>query len=217
MADGVPPLLNPPAVADEPALMTEDDPSVSRSAAPKWGVFAHGSASEAVIEPDSIVTLEFKNDSRLSQYPQEDGAFQTYNKVATPFELHVTMTKGGTESDRAFFIAAVEENAQSLALLDVVTPEKTYLSVNISRINYRRSASSGLGLITVDIGFTEIRETVGNVFASSGIDPVVAASAASPGANDPKDAGVAQPQPAPAAIAADIQETINSFTLMGGA
>ncbi len=129
---------------------------------PQWGVFKD---AKAIAAADSVLSFEYRQDTKISDYPQEKGAFQSYNKVGTPFDVRVQLTKGGSEADRSAFLAAIEAATASLDLFDVVTPEKVYKSANLQRFDYRRTANSGVGLITVDLWLVEVRETVTAGFA----------------------------------------------------
>lgn len=131
---------------------------------PKWGVFKSG---KAIASADSVLSFEYRQDTKISEYPQEKGGFQSYNKVGSPFDARVQLTKGGTEADRAAFLSAIEAATASLDLFDVVTPEKVYKSANLQRFDYRRTAASGVGLITVDLWLVEIRETVSTAFTTA--------------------------------------------------
>ena len=110
--------------------------------------------------PDTIVSLDYKRDYRITDAQMEKGAFESYNKVQKPYSVSLRMAKGGTESDKQNFLAWVEDRAASLDLYDVITPEKIYTDCNIEGFSLHRSAQDGAGLIVVDINFTEIRETV---------------------------------------------------------
>ncbi len=161
MLPGVPALMLPPGLnalnsaVDTATIITADVGTVRRLFnAPKWGLYLKG---RPVITADSVSSVEYRNESRISNYPQEAGAFQSYNKVALPFYARVMMNKGGTEAERAMFLAAVQAAAESLDVYDVVTPEITYTGANIERYDYRRTSRNGAGLVSVDIWLTEVR------------------------------------------------------------
>jgi hypothetical protein len=158
----------------------------------RWGLYRN---NQPVIVADSVAEIDYRQEWRLPQYPMEQGAFQSYNKVETPYLGRVRLTKGGSASDRATFIAAVEAAAASLDLYDIVSPEKVYTGANISRIEYRRNAASGAGLITVDLLLTQVRETVVTAFTNT----------ATPSGANPVNGGSVQPQAPTAAEVAGIQ------------
>lgn len=192
MADGIPPLQDASALPPDPEpAMTADGPGVANSVAWKWGIFAHGTG-EMLLAPDSFMSLDFHNESRISQYPQEQGAFLSYNKVASPYEIRLALTKGGGVEDRQAFLTSLDAHAGSTELFDIVTPERTYIKCNISRNRYARAARQGATLLTAEIGVTEIRETATAVLSSSGAIPVTTANPTTPGANDPSHAGLVQ-------------------------
>jgi hypothetical protein len=170
---GAPTLLRPPAglpaglqgVQNRAVLLFADAKQIiSLFGGPKWGLFLNG---KSVAEADSVRSIEFRQDSKLSDYPQQKGAFESYNKVASPFDARLQFTKGGATADRAKFLDAIDKAANSLDLYEVTTPEKVYKSANIQRYDYHRTADSGVGLLTVDLWLIEIRETVSVGFTNS--------------------------------------------------
>jgi hypothetical protein len=48
-----------------------------------------------VITPDNVLSLEYKGEERVSNFPIEAGGFSSFNKVAIPFDLRIVMTCGG--------------------------------------------------------------------------------------------------------------------------
>ena len=158
----------------------------------KWGIYK---GNQPILTPDSIVGVDFKKDFRVSDYPQEKGGFQSYNKVELPFDCHVSMTKGGTESERADFLNQVRSLAGTLDLYSIVTPEILYDSASLTHYVYRRRSQTGAGLLTVDLHLQEIRVTVTSTTTT-----------ASPDGATSKNGGTAQtyPLPVPSPLAAAI-------------
>lgn len=177
-------LLNP-GTATEPQL-TQDSITVTATAKNEWGVYT--AAGALALEPDSITAIGYDAEYRVADYPIEEGGFETYDKVALPFQNRVVMTKGGTLEQRRTFLRAVEELRGDLELYNVVTPEWTYLNVNIVRTSLDRSRENGSGLITVELQLQEIRQNAAASFTQTR-DP----ASASPVSN-----GSVQPQPSPA-------------------
>lgn len=52
----------------------------------------------------STIEFDFEANYHISDYPQEQGAFQSYNKVQMPFECRVRLACGGTIAQRQAFI-----------------------------------------------------------------------------------------------------------------
>lgn len=153
--------------------------------APQWGIYLNGSpviqpatpfnqvlaASLAPIQaiasligaPNivpvtaSTVEFEFGQDFPISNYPQEQGAFQAYDKVTLPFDVKMKLACGGSQANRQAFLTTCLGIANSFALFDVVTPEITFTSVNCTHIDINpRSARAGVSLLRVDLWFLEI-------------------------------------------------------------
>ena len=174
MAFGLPTLRHATAAANVGGLLVADALEIKRLLnPPKWGIYQGATLK---IEADSVVTVSYKQDSRLSDYPQEAGSFQSYNKVATPYEARIRLSKGGSNADRATFLAAIEAFQAGLDLFDLRTPERTYTNANIQRFDYERSAGQGLGLITVELWLVEVRTTAKSKFTNAaqptGVDTV---------------------------------------------
>lgn len=180
-------LLIPTAVA-APAL-----PSVlwhASQAAPVWGVF--DSAGNQVINPDSVMDFQYRAEWSVSDYPVQDEAFASFNKVAHPAEMIVRMVKGSSLQDRADFENQCEAVAGSLNLYKILTPEKTYTNVNVLRHEVSRRERRGANYIEADLFFRVIN-TVQAQYSSSGKLPSPTINAASPSAVPPVSVGVRQP------------------------
>jgi len=165
---GVPPLARDPALpvdkggSDITDQLLSDQPTdvlaPNVDFGPQWGILNDQGIFALV--PDSIVAVEVKSDRDIATYPIEQGAFTSYNKVAKPMEIRVTMTCGGKlNMDRGIFLDVLELLRDSLELYSVVTVDKTYPSMNMTHFNYRRESSKGVSLLTVEAAFKEVRVT----------------------------------------------------------
>lgn len=153
-------------------LLIRDLVNLSDFAPPVWGVFLDGAP---VLTPDTIVAVDYRQSWQISDYPVEQGAFESYDKVNSPFAVKVRMAAGGSEVDRQDFIDSLNAIGDTLELYDVVTPEQVYQSVNVDHFDYNRRAGN-VGLITSDVWFTQIRVTAITQFSqtktASGASPV---------------------------------------------
>jgi hypothetical protein len=131
----------------------------------RWGIFDQN--GRPVIIGDSVKAVDFADQSRISDFPVEQGAFSSYNKVENPFDIRVVFTKGGSVSERTQFLNAIKAAKKSLALFQVVTPEITYLNVNVVHYDYRRTQRQGATLLTVDVGCREIRSAPALQFSNT--------------------------------------------------
>lgn len=161
MADlpaGVPQLLGDVAgLFIQPGAILSGDTYVGYGAgqSPQWGVFLGGSA---VVVADTVTEFDYKQDWAIADYPVEQGGFESYDKVNTPFVTRIQFVTGGSEARREALLNSVAAIGDSLTLLDVVTPEAIYIGVNLQSYSYRRAARNGLGMMIVNAVFLEIRE-----------------------------------------------------------
>jgi|GEM_PF-3295268 len=114
--------------------------------------------TEALI-PDSFLDIDYKQDTRVSQYPQEEGAFASYNKVGTPYDCRVKMAIGGDEAKRTAFLDKCDLMLNTTDLYTVVTPNATYLNASLQNYRYRRESKNGVSILTVELWFIEVRIT----------------------------------------------------------
>ena len=156
-AAGVPPVLRTiNAVEDSLVLLTADSDLLFEAFAPPvWGLFAND-GSPAVVA-DSVISVDYRKEFRISDFPIEQGGFASYNKVQVPADVRITFAQGDGEDDRAVFLAAVASAVSSLNLLTVITPEASYQNMNPVHYDYRRSVRSGAALLLVDIWLEEVR------------------------------------------------------------
>lgn len=197
-ADGSPTLLAPPApMTDLQLAKTDSTDSRFQSVSDAWGIYLNG---VHVLEADTVLGLEYRHESRVADFPMEKGAFGSYDKVDMPFGVRVRLAKGGTESSRSDFLAEVEAARSSLNLYDVASPEYAFLGVNLTTVNYSRTATNGSGMLIVELTFEEIRQTAASQFA--------AATVKSPGAADPTPGGTVQPAAPPPAQVVPIAKAV---------
>ena len=178
-AAGVPPVLREPgAFATEDAssapLMTSDADGLDNyQSQAVWGIFDDN--GQPVIVADSVFAVDFRKEYRISDYPIEQGAFGSYNKVELPFDGKVSFTVGGSDSDRSGFLASVAAAVSTLDLYSLITPEMTYSSASVVHYDYRRTAQNGATLLTVEMWVEEVRVTGTSEFKNtakpSGADP----------------------------------------------
>ena len=143
---------------------TIDTGTTPGSVKPQWGIYLRGSPAITV---DSISSFEIRKDSKIADYPVEDGAFQSYNKVQLPFDSRVRITRGGNDADRAVFLAALDGLQASLEQYDIVTPERVYTGVNIQRYDLKRTAREGAGLLVAELWLVQVRDGATATFVTT--------------------------------------------------
>lgn len=178
-------------------LLTADaaDLALSILITPQWGVYLNGSpviqpasalgqqiaAALAPVEaiasligapnivPVTASTAEFEygQDRPISTFPQEQGAFQSYDKVTLPFDVKMTLVAGGSVANRQAFLSTCMSVNASFALFDIVTPEFTFPSCNCTRIGWRRNAKRGVSMISVDLWFEQVPVTATASFTNT--------------------------------------------------
>ena len=123
-----------------------------------WGVFGiFDQNGNPVITAQSVSGVEYANDYRISDYPQEMGAFESYNKVKVPYQAKVTFMTSGAIADRTNMLTSLEAALASLNLFVVVTPEFQYANANVTHFSYRRTSDHGTAMIIAEVWCEEVR------------------------------------------------------------
>ncbi len=152
---------------------------------PHWGIY-DSTGLNTVIEPDSFLGFDYRNEMNISTYPVEQGGFASDNKVKTPFNAIVKISKGSsitgigigqssTTTDRHDFLHIIDDMAESLDLYTLVTPEATYFNVSLESYEYRREHKNGTGIIIASLHFMQIMQatiSTASDYTSVAPDPV---------------------------------------------
>jgi len=204
---GVPPLLRAPGQSIVSAiasiLVADAIGAIAGFFAPVWGVFDSGGAPVAI--SDTTLMLDYQADSTISNYPQEQGAFGSYNKVQMPYRTTVTLVCGRNVAAREAFLAAIEAAKQSTNLYTVVSPEAVYQNANVVTYDYRRTTRNGAALLIVNLHIEEVRQTGTAAFANT----------QNPASADPVSLGQVQGQ-APSAAQSALFGPVATVTGVGG-
>lgn len=164
-----------------------------------WGIYtAFGTPA---VTADNVMAVEVDQEYAVSDFPLEQGAFSTYNKVRKPKQYRVVLTRGGSDSDRASFLRAVDAACASMSLFIVSTPEVMYPSVTLERYNYRRESKNGATLLTVEISALEVRLTAVDQFTNT----------QAPGGASAVNTGAVQTLTATVSQAASITKTVRGL------
>lgn len=192
LAGAVPSMLNGYAGTPLQSLLTDLSPTPATQdgvnqegqSAPQWQI--QDSSGNQVLNPDSIVSVEFVGEYRVIKYPIEAGNFEDYNKVKVPNVVKVICRKGGTSSDRSGFLTDLETIRTSTDLYTITTPDWSYPNYNVDHVDYPRRAELGVALIQATIWFEEINVSASTSFSNT----------QQPGSQDPQSLGTVQTQAA---------------------
>ena len=146
----------------------------------QWGIFLGGAP---VVVAESVISIDYKQDWVIADFPIEGGKFESYDKVWRPFDVRFRFSAGGNESARQALLDSVAAIAGDLNLYDFVSPEAIYENVSVAHYDYHRTATNGVGLLVVDVWGWQIMLTTSSALTNT----------ASPASADPSAVGPAQP------------------------
>jgi hypothetical protein len=133
----------------------------------------------------SFVDIDYKQDWPISDYPVEQGGFQSYDKVQLPFALRLRLAVSGNPTVIELFQSTIQTMASDTSgLYEIVTPSQIYPSCSVTHYDYHRSATNGVSLLVVDLWFIEVRVTATSIFGNT-LSPAFAGG---------QSTGIVQPQ-----------------------
>lgn len=158
------------------------------------------------IVPDTVPRFEYRNEARISDYPLEQGAFASYNKVQVPYDIRMMMVCAGANyiqgaaqkvenalnigvgksmMSRQAFIDSLDYMLTTTDLFSIVTPDKKYDNVSLVHYDFRKETNDGAVMLKVEAWFREVRVTGQAKYTKSN----------SPDAADAQNLGTVQPGP----------------------
>ena len=112
-----------------------------------------------VVKIDSMVMLDSRSDTQVSDYRLEMGGYASYNKVPQPETVNVVMTRGGRLADRTAFLEWLGKNVSETSVYNIVTPEKVFKDFTLESYEVLRDAQKGgASLIEARCVFRQIRQ-----------------------------------------------------------
>lgn len=112
--------------------------------------------------PDQWEEFGFRYETALSDYPQEQGAFQPYNKVTRPFAITTTLVKTGSDITRlTWFLAIQQQESQNpTQLYTLISPQGIFADYVISGMSYTTRKERGSNMLYLDVTFTQIPQII---------------------------------------------------------
>lgn len=165
--------------------------SLLRSTTGNWTIT--GADGQALAVFDTFFGCDYRGESKVASKPVEQGGFASYNKSASPDIVNVALGKTGKPSELTALLETLQQLRDSVDLVSVVTPEKTFLDYSLEAYDYQRSASAGVDRLLVSMRLVEVRQVSPDYSSEQIPAPKNAADKGS------KNAGKQQPQDADAA------------------
>ncbi len=111
-----------------------------------------------VVAFTSFLSADIRNESKVVSAPVEEGSFATYNKVATPLEVNVTLGIQGDDSTLQDALDTLTTLQAGTQLVSLVTPNAEYPDLNLEGFNYSRKRENGLGVLFVELSLVEVKQ-----------------------------------------------------------
>ena len=122
-----------------------------------WDIY-DSKTNQKIVTFDSFLGYDYSNDFSIMNHPIENGSFANYNRVANPASVNVYLAKSGFPYEIRSVLDVLEQYKDSINLVDVVTPYRTYTKYNIKSVHYALRENNAINLLVVDLGLEEILE-----------------------------------------------------------
>lgn len=159
------------------------NPNISPGVLPPYGIFSTGTVSlgpitttfsdgstetvpaetvgsfnaKWVINPDSVVELDFDADSNVNSHPVEQGGFSAYNRVQQPTAIRLLLACQGKNMTRSTFLSTLASLREGTQIVTIATPDASYPNMVLKRYGYKKAADRGAVTIWADTEWAEER------------------------------------------------------------
>lgn len=108
--------------------------------------------------PSSWSEFGAKYETQMSDYPQEFGSFQPYNKVRRPIEVSATLIKTGSDLARFAWLAAIQQQEANNPeqLYTLISPQLIATDYAIGGLSYETRSDRGSNILYLTIRFIEV-------------------------------------------------------------
>lgn len=214
----VPQLPGVPAVPRSPSFPTATAPVIATASLglkiwdqinpnPQWGIFYTN--LKPALTADSVLTFGNRNEYAVMDFPVQSGGFSSYNKVANPYDITLRLMKSGSKAERAIFLRTLDLIISSLELYTILTPERSYVGVNMLRYDVvRDGAKDAFALTGVDVYFREIRQ-VDSQYTTTEAATANTSNARLASATPSVNSGVAKVQDASSAVSNSVTTALS--------
>ena len=123
---------------------------------PKWMIHDEKSGFNLIFS--ALFSIDYTQETKVIHAPTET-SFVAYNKTLAPRELSMqACIRQKDTKDMGKLTRALGMLADTTRLVSVITPERTYPSLNITSFNFSRNHDDGVDQIIFDFKFIEIKE-----------------------------------------------------------
>ena len=138
-----------------------------------WGIY-DAITFQPVFDYDSFRSFKITDTSKVSDFPVEEGAFATYNKVSKAYRTEIELAVSDQPYRRTAFLTQLMSVRKSLDLMHIVTQDYIYLNATLESYITSRVTKGGVGQVVAHLSFIEVRQ----VAAQYGVAKVRSAGAA---------------------------------------
>ena len=125
---------------------------------------------EPILDYTSMISVEIKQEGRVSSEPIEEGGFASYNKVEFPLDARVQVGMQGEPDELQDFLDKLVELKKEAETFSLVTAEQEHKNLTLESYDYARKREDGINTIFAELRIVEIRE-VSPQFANVKLPP----------------------------------------------
>lgn len=107
---------------------------------------------------DVFLNANIRSEVKVTQMPVENGSFVAFNMVGSPLEINCVLAKRGFPQDLRVYTEALFTLVDSTDLVSIITPEREYSHMKLTKVNFDRTSDTGTDIIYAECNFVEIRQ-----------------------------------------------------------
>ena len=112
----------------------------------------------AALEFSGVVSLDFVSDGRVVSVPIEQGSFASYNKTQSPGTIRAVLAVMGEDDRLLYALQKLDTLKAGTDKVSFVTPAREFQNYTVESYSYSQTVDRGMGILFIDVRFSEIRE-----------------------------------------------------------
>ena len=122
-----------------------------------WDIY-DSKTNQKIVTFDSFLGYDYSDEVSVMNHPIESGSFASYNKVVDPATVSVILAKSGLPFEIRGMLEELEKYKDSVELVDVVTPYRTYQKYNLKSLHHAIRENGAINLLVVELVLLEVKE-----------------------------------------------------------
>jgi len=109
------------------------------------------------IIPDAYIEMQAENSADVVSEPIEEGGFTSFYKTHEPVKVNVTLSFSTDDVKQQKALDLLYKRQKEYDLITFATPTQIFQNLTIVNINYSRTSSENMSMLTVQLELQEVK------------------------------------------------------------